>query len=188
MTQAAMDSTMVAVMLKPCPWCGGEASADGHIRYSKPLADTWWEGGAPITEAFYVNCVKCGAVSRSGLVSGYQTKAEAIERWNTRHRIQSETGAALTSDGREAIRTVLYKGLEWFGTLPEPEGDVPSRYHRWDDLGEIADRILAALAQPVEAGEDVAQRLQDHMEQHHGVCLSASDWDAAVAAALGPRP
>ena len=27
-----------------------------------------------------------------------------------------------------------------------------------------------------------AQRLQDHMEQHHGICLSASEWDAAIAA------
>ena len=27
---------------------------------------------------------------------------------------------------------------------------------------------------------DIAQRLQDYMEQHHGVCLSASEWDAVA--------
>lgn len=53
---------------------------------------------------------------------------------------------------------------------------------------EDVQRAERLAAQPVEAGEDAAQRLQDHMEQHHGVCLSASDWDAAVAAALGTRP
>ena len=59
-----------------------------------------------------------------------------------RYRHQSgRTGAG----ERETIRTALYEGLEWFGTLPEPEGDVPSRYHRWDDLGELADRIIIAL-------------------------------------------
>ncbi len=51
-------------------------------------------------------------------------------------------------DKREVIRAALYDGLSWFGTLPEPEGDVPERYHRWDDLGEFADRILAALENP----------------------------------------
>lgn len=48
-------------------------------------------------------------------------------------------------------------------------------------------QILAALTPSAlsgDAGEDTAQRLQDHMEQHHGVCLSASDWDAAIRAVL----
>jgi len=52
----------------------------------------------------------------------------------------------LTGALREKTRIALYEGLGWFGTLPEPEGDVPERYHRWDDLGEFADRILAALS------------------------------------------
>lgn len=71
--------------LRPCPFCGGEASDAGHARYSRPLADTRWEDGSEITECFFVNCVKCGIDNgRPGLVGGYQTKAEAIERWNTR--------------------------------------------------------------------------------------------------------
>lgn len=53
-------------------------------------------------------------------------------------------------------------------------------------------RLIASTAMPTpqrqeydgEAVGDAAQRLQDHMEQHHGVCLSASEWDAAILAAL----
>jgi Lar family restriction alleviation protein len=83
-TNNPSDQAVEAVALLPCPFCGGEASADGHIRFSRPLNDAWWPGNVPISEAFYVNCVKCGAVSRSGIVGGYQTRDEAIERWNTR--------------------------------------------------------------------------------------------------------
>lgn len=70
--------------LKPCPFCGGGASDTGHIKYNRALSDTWWEDGSPVTEAFFVNCMKCGAQSRSGVVGGYQTQAEAIAAWNTR--------------------------------------------------------------------------------------------------------
>jgi hypothetical protein len=80
--------------LQPCPFCGGDA-APGHISYSRPLDDTNWEDGSPVTEAHFVGCVRCGAVSRSGIVSGYQTKAEAIERWNTRTNNHAELVEAL---------------------------------------------------------------------------------------------
>src|SRR5687767_12943231 len=71
--------------LRPCPFCGGEANGEGHVRYSRPLDGTWWEDGSEITEAFYVNCTKCGINNGcTGLVGGYRTKAEAIARWNTR--------------------------------------------------------------------------------------------------------
>lgn len=33
-----------------------------------------------------------------------------------------------------------------------------------------------------EGRREAAQQLQDHMEQFHGVCLSASEWDAAILA------
>jgi hypothetical protein len=43
--------------------------------------------------------------------------------------------------------------------------------------------ILLALRQfPDTARVDASQRLQDHMEQYHGVSLQASDWDAAIRA------
>jgi hypothetical protein len=69
--------------LLPCPFCGGEAG-HGHIKYSRPLNDTWWADNSPITEAFYINCISCGAVCRSGIVAGFQSMAEAISKWNSR--------------------------------------------------------------------------------------------------------
>ena len=79
-----MGKANETIPLLPCPFCGDDASSEGHIRFSRPLHDTWWPGDVPITEAFYVNCVKCGAVCCSGIVGGFQTKAEAVARWNTR--------------------------------------------------------------------------------------------------------
>ena len=152
------NDTMVAVVLKPCPWCGGEASADGHIRYSKPLSDTWWEGGVPITEAFYVNCIKCGAVSRSGLVSGYQTKVEAIERWNTRHQSDGCTGAV------EALRKALAKIMPitfddcpdymslYFGDVSGAHSTQAMTMHP-QDWYDLQTAYEAALSQST-AGED----------------------------------
>ena len=48
---------------------------------------------------------------------------------------------------------------------------------------DVENVIITALRQPV---ADEAQRLQDHMEQHHGVCLQASQWDAAITALRQP--
>ena len=147
------NDTMVAVTLKPCPWCGGEASADGYIKYSKPLADTWWEGGAPITEAFFVNCMKCGAVSRSGLVSGYQTKAEAIAAWNTRHQ-SGRTGAG----ERETVARVIHQCLRPvnMANADWDSGAILGADNSWRrSVYSTADHILAALSQST-AGEDGA--------------------------------
>lgn len=95
-----MTNSLADIVVKACPFCGGEASAEGHIRYSRPLPDTWWEDGSEITEAFYVNCIRCGiANGRAGLVGGYQTRVEAIERWNTR----TDPLATLVLEAREAL-------------------------------------------------------------------------------------
>lgn len=52
-----------------------------------------------------------------------------------------------------------------------------------DDGVQAFARHRTASEQPA-SGEGMAQRLQDHMEQYHGVCLKASEWDAAVAVLL----
>lgn len=133
--------------LLPCPFCGGEASDEGHIRFSAPLHDTWWPGDVPITEAFYVNCVKCGAVSRSGIVGGYQTKAEAIERWNTRVSTnKDETIAKL----REALL-----GIEIYSqdTLTGSINPADSK-ERWyaDAVREVRNRARTALTSTKKEG------------------------------------
>lgn len=86
--------------LKPCPFCGGEASGEGHARYNQPLADTRWADGSEITECFFVNCIKCGVDNgRPGLVGGYQTKAEAIAPQLAELCLsQSDTIARLTAE------------------------------------------------------------------------------------------
>lgn len=67
--------------LKPCPFCGGEASADGQVKYHGKH-DAFWSDRKRITKAHYVNCMKCG-ISNRGLL-GHRTQAAAIAAWNRR--------------------------------------------------------------------------------------------------------
>lgn len=79
--------------LKPCPFCGGEASAHGYVRYGKPLTDVFWKGGLPITEAFFCNCIACGVTNIAGQV-GHQTREQSITAWNTRADLSQAAIAA----------------------------------------------------------------------------------------------
>lgn len=72
----------MSATLKPCPFCGGEASGNGVVRYSGKH-EAWFADGTRVTEAFFVNCTRCGASNR-GLVGGYQTQPEAVAAWNRR--------------------------------------------------------------------------------------------------------
>jgi Lar family restriction alleviation protein len=65
--------------LKPCPFCGGEASASGTIRYS---ANHVHEQGWDQDTFYFCNCPDCG-VNNRGIV-GHRTPAEAIAAWNRR--------------------------------------------------------------------------------------------------------
>lgn len=69
------------VALLPCPFCGGEASPDGRVRYHEKH-EAWFADGSRVQEAFYVNCMKC-SVSNKGML-GHQTRELAIAAWNTR--------------------------------------------------------------------------------------------------------
>ena len=73
--------------LKPCPFCGGDASDKGVVRYApSKLEDqnAWWADGTPVETAYYCNCVVCGANNRSAVIGGYQTQEKAIAAWNKR--------------------------------------------------------------------------------------------------------
>lgn len=70
-----------------------------------------------------------------------------------------ETPAGEMAGRRDTIRQSLYDGLREVGTLPEPGGDVPMRYHRWADLGGLADRIVAATPRPAEASDTAMQEM-----------------------------
>lgn len=65
-------------MLKPCPFCGGEAS-ENVTRYAKETMVARVNGQC---EFYGVNCIYCGASSR-GLI-GAKTPAAAAEAWNRR--------------------------------------------------------------------------------------------------------
>jgi len=71
----------------PCPFCGGEGSADGRIAYS-PRYDAEWADGTKVTTAYFCNCIRCGV--RNG---EHQTKAEALAKWNTRAALSQAGGA-----------------------------------------------------------------------------------------------
>ena len=72
---------LAAVPLLACPFCGGEASGTGTIKYAK-THEAWWKDGTRITEAHFCNCMKCG-VTNKGLC-GHQTPSLAVAHWNTR--------------------------------------------------------------------------------------------------------
>ena len=61
----------------------------------------------------------------------------------------------VTDEMVRAGQNELYECLTYYGTLPEPQGDYPPRYRRWDDLGEIAERIYLAMHKAAPLSEDV---------------------------------
>ena len=70
--------------LLPCPFCGGEASAEGTVRYGdRTVKENEWDQSV----FHYCNCQSCG-VSNRGLV-GHRTKDEAIRAWNTRAALRA---------------------------------------------------------------------------------------------------
>lgn len=89
--------------LKPCAFCGGEASY-GEVKYSRPLCDANWADGSDIIEAFYINCVRCAGGTRNSIAGGHQTKELAAAAWNT--RVADPQVAALTAQV-ERLRAVL---------------------------------------------------------------------------------
>lgn len=113
--------------LLPCPFCGGEASAEGTVRYSK-CPDVWWADGSEVLEAFYVHCVRCGA-KRTGIAGGQQTKAEAIEAWNTRpeaaEAISSLLNRAETAEtAKENLITAYLRASETKQSLLKRVGEL----------------------------------------------------------------
>ncbi len=64
--------------LKPCPFCGGEASI-GTVKYS-PCDITKLNNRE---KGYFVNCQICSARNEVGI--SYATEEEAIKHWNTRN-------------------------------------------------------------------------------------------------------
>lgn len=94
--------------LLPCPFCGGEASANGHMKWSRPVEEATWDDGSPITEAFFCNCQSCGVSNIGTLSIGHQTRSAAIDAWNRRalpptaHDVDAALRRAEQAECREA--------------------------------------------------------------------------------------
>ena len=67
--------------LKPCPFCGGEASDAGTIRFGESH-HAWWSDGTRILKSYYVSCIICGSSNRG--LFGHQTKQQSNDLWNQR--------------------------------------------------------------------------------------------------------
>ena len=86
--------------LKPCPFCGGEATIEVKTQwYDYDGGDRWWIYQADVM------CDSCDAMMH---VNHYKPKeftdwatAEqfAIEAWNTRHKSAFVTGTTVATDG-----------------------------------------------------------------------------------------
>lgn len=99
--------------LKPCPFCGGEASVN-ITKYHAESDVAKLNGQA----SFYgVNCVSCGADTR-GLV-GSKTEEEAIRAWNRRAPELAAENDKLKAENarlRGALEWVLESSQLWRGT------------------------------------------------------------------------
>lgn len=69
------------VTLLACPFCGGEASSAGEIRYMD-THQAWWKDGTRVIKSYFCKCMECG-ITNQGLL-GHQAREKAIEHWNTR--------------------------------------------------------------------------------------------------------
>ena len=143
MTQAAMDNDTMVEELLPCPspWCD-------HRAYVASTDDDAFYG-----KAFQGRCTQCGL---GGPVK--RTEAEAIAAWNTRHQ-SGRTGAGEAL--REALAKIMpitfdngpdYMSL-YFGDGSGAHSTHAMTMHP-QDWYDLQTAYEAALAQPVEAGED----------------------------------
>ena len=129
--------------LKPCPFCGGKATAGGDITYG-PKHEAWWPDGSQIEDAYFVNCVKC-AVSNIGMC-GHQTREKAIAAWN-----------------RRAEATDLLTALNAEGMVLVPREPTEAMVAAWEkdalsstegkDLTQMARDTWSAILSAVKVGE-----------------------------------
>lgn len=125
--------------LKPCPFCGSEASAEGEVRYSRPVADCTWDDGDPVTQAFFCNCTRCG-VSNKGVLHGHRTKDKAVSAWNRRADL---TRPSLAGDERVEALVAFARP---FADALDIECDFMTPPAPFEDGFDVRDRARAALA------------------------------------------
>jgi hypothetical protein len=109
--------------LLPCPFCGGEASSAGSVKYDDKH-EAWFADGTRITEAFFCNCMVCGATNRG--LCGFQTREEAIAAWNRRSARSAEPVKPPAEPTDEQVDALLDEWGEAAGLLPGFVSDLRS--------------------------------------------------------------
>lgn len=109
---------------------------------------------------------------------------ERLAKAFARHRHQSETGAALPSDGREALREALAEAYRkgatdvhnyWLNNPGEPPQGDPEFGEAASDYAHFAIE-LAALAQPVETGAALTRDGREALRRALRPFASAAKW------------
>ena len=68
--------------LKPCPFCGGAATADGKTSHMIKNVET--RELETVAEYFYAYCLICGVSTIGHLGMGQISREQAIKFWNER--------------------------------------------------------------------------------------------------------
>lgn len=91
---APMSNPKDSILLRACPFCGGQASfATVHYTKSTMLAQGWEGSG----ERYYINCNECDA-NNKGLL-GRKAPRIAADHWNSRVTFSQSVGLAETGGG-----------------------------------------------------------------------------------------
>lgn len=155
-----MTDERIKEELKPCPFCGCEASDSGVVHYSRNREPhEWFADGTPVYDAYFCNCKSCGA-NNKGII-GYQTKREAVRAWNTR--------AAERLSKIDALESAKIKARECY--FPQYV------YELLDDM--IAELKEAILSSPVKEGKTDDEKLAIAVKalEHASISIAKTDGD-----------
>jgi Lar family restriction alleviation protein len=136
--------------LKPCPFCGGEASATGVIRYDAKH-QAWFSDGARVLQAFFCSCLSCG-IDNKGLL-GHQTQEKAIAAWNRRADDSGVSIPRASEQHAEALRGLRSLKVLLGTDSPEVRGWAPAVQQAAQRAVNAAIRALAAGVPPSDGGE-----------------------------------
>lgn len=159
--------------------------------------------GAPLFSDMV--CATCfmTIAQEAGIASGFRVDAREVSVdlqtvtpsgrvWDAKRWLWVEPPSTVGEDATEGEFVMVPRQL-----TPEME-EAHYRAHAearnvFADAAAVWSAMISAAPKPtqpigMDEREKIAQRLQDHFEQHHGVVLRASEWDAAVDAALSATP
>lgn len=149
-----------------CPFCGEKASADGVARFNQ-THEAWFADGTRILEAFFVNCMSCGA-NNQGIAGGHQTREKAIEAWNRRTSAPSGKAGDVSELAQRQSWLLMLAQIrdEW----RQSAEDDPNDNHDWQAAADEAEALRAALPSLLNANAELAALTRDY-----GLLLDSSN-------------